>query len=206
MGEWLMTAGGLKQRLVGALVLICAGVVLWSLLFTGPKVREIDRQSQIPTPPEKVVVNVPDPQPRNGEAVNTDLNSEPTVAIPTPAAAATAAVNVNPAASKNPPVAVEPTPALPEQATVRQDARGIPIAWVVVVGSFADQTKANGIVTDLKKRGFKAYADVLKREGRTLYRVSVGPKLEKSQAEKIKQDIDALMKVNASVLKFELPR
>jgi DedD protein len=199
-----MTAGGLKQRLVGALVLICAGVVLWSLLFTGPKVREIDRESQIPTPPEKVVVNVPDPQPRNGEPVNTDLNSEPNVTIPTPTPDTTK--NATAATAKNSTAVIPPTPALPEQATTRQDARGIPIAWVVVVGSFADQTKASGIVADLKKRGFKAYIDALNRDGRTLYRVSIGPKLEKFQADKIKQEIDALMKVNASVLKFEMPR
>lgn len=205
-----MAAGGLKQRLVGALVLVSAGIVLWSLLFTGPKVRQIDRETQIPAAPEKVVVNVPDPQPRSGEPVGTDLNSEPTVSIPTPAASEPAAESKTPA-TENPPATSAPTPsstatpALPEKATDRQDARGIPIAWQVVVGSFSDQSKADGIVVNLKKRGFKAYSDVLQRDGRTLYRVSVGPKLEKSQADTIKQQIDALLKVNSSVRQFDVP-
>lgn len=38
----------MKQRLVGALVLLSLGVVLWSLLFTGNPMRSVDTSSQIP--------------------------------------------------------------------------------------------------------------------------------------------------------------
>ncbi len=40
----------MKQRLVGALVLLSLGVVLWSLLFTGNPMRSVDSNSQIPEP------------------------------------------------------------------------------------------------------------------------------------------------------------
>jgi len=40
----------MKQRLVGALVLLSLGVVLWSLLFTGNPMRSVDTSSQIPEP------------------------------------------------------------------------------------------------------------------------------------------------------------
>jgi DedD protein len=194
----MMAAGAIKQRLVGAVVLICAGVVLWSLLFTGPKVRQIDRESQIPPAPEKVRINVADPQPRNVEPVDTDLASKPQFDMPV-----TDEVAEQAASESAPP---KPAPALPAAATEHQDARGLPIAWVVVVGSFADSAKADGIVQQLQQRGHKAFSEKLSRDGRTLYRVSVGPKLEKSQAEKIKPDIDALLKVNAVVRKFENAR
>lgn len=204
-----MAAGGMKQRLVGAVVLLCAGIVLWSLLFTGPKIRQIDRDSQIPPAPEKIRVTVNDPQPRNVEPANTDLSSPPKFDMPLTDQAATQASGQSSAESSlspAPSAATKPAPTLPEGATEHQDARGLPIAWVVVVGSFADSGKAESIVQQLKQNGHKAFSETLNRDGRTLYRVSVGPKLEKSQAEKIKPEIDALLKVNASVRKFENAR
>ena len=208
-----MAAGGMKQRLVGAVVLLCAGIVLWSLLFTGPKIRQIDRDSQIPPAPEKIRVTVNDPQPRNVEPANTDLSSPPKFDMPVTDQAATQVAEQSAAESSSstalsaaPSAATKPAPTLPEGATEHQDARGLPIAWVVVVGSFADSGKAESIVQQLKQNGHKAFSETLNRDGRTLYRVSVGPKLEKSQAEKIKPEIDALLKVNASVRKFENAR
>lgn len=205
-----MAAGAMKQRLVGAVVLICAGVVLWSLLFTGPKIRQIDRDSQIPPAPEKIRVMVNDPQPRNVEPVDTDLSTPPKFDMPVTDQVAEQAATQPPQdsspSSPAPSTAIKPAPTLPDSATEHQDARGLPIAWVVVVGSFADSGKAESIVQQLKQNGHKAFSETLNRDGRTLYRVSVGPKLEKSQAEKIKPEIDALLKVSASVRKFENAR
>ena len=53
----------MRQRLVGTLVLLCGGVILWSLLFTGPAEYKLDRSSQIP------------PQPR----IETPQESEPRI-------------------------------------------------------------------------------------------------------------------------------
>jgi DedD protein len=194
----MMAAGGLKQRLVGALVLFCAGVVLWSLLFTGPQVRQIDRESQIPAAPEKVQINVPEPEPRNVEPVNTDLASKPKFDLP-----AAEARSADLTDESQPEKAVPETPALPAAATQHQDARGLPVSWVVVVGSFSDAAKAEGIRKDLQKRKYKVFTETLTRDGRTLYRVSIGPKLQKSQAEKVKQEVDALLKVTSSVRQFQ---
>lgn len=193
-----MAAGGLKQRLVGALVLFCAGIVLWSLLFTGPKVRQIDRESQIPPAPEKVLITVPDPQPVRVEPANTDLNSKPKFDI-----SANEMQNAElDAEEKSAPQA----PILPPAATDYQDARGLPISWVVVVGSFSDASKAAGIQKDLQARQYKAFTEMLKRDGRTLYRVSIGPNLQKAQAEKTKHDVDALFKVSAVVKQYQPER
>ncbi len=56
----------LKQRLVGALVLIALGVVFWPVLFVESERGSLDRQSQIEPMPALEDVTIPAPQPLPG--------------------------------------------------------------------------------------------------------------------------------------------
>ena len=55
----------LKQRLVGALVLIALGVVFWPVIFVQSERPALDRSSQVPPMPgmEKTVIETPQPLP-----------------------------------------------------------------------------------------------------------------------------------------------
>ena len=102
-----------------------------------------------------------------------------------------------PAQSKEParqakPV-VDPAPARPA-VVVRQTAPAAGNSgqtsagnsgWVVQLGSFSSQQNAQQLADDVSQRGFSAYLTAVDRSGKKLYRVRVGPKPSRPQAEEL---------------------
>jgi cell division septation protein DedD len=56
-------------------------------------------------------------------------------------------------------------------------------AWVVQIGSFTEQGKANALRDRMRTAGFKAFVEYSKKQAKPMYRVRVGPHLERSHAE-----------------------
>lgn len=71
----------MRQRLVGALVLLCLGVIVWSMLFTGSVDHRVDRETQIPPAPEiEPVLDTPPQRPDGVPSVaDNRLPSQPTL-------------------------------------------------------------------------------------------------------------------------------
>jgi DedD protein len=67
-------------------------------------------------------------------------------------------------------------------------------AWVVQLGSFDVEKNAMGLVERLKQDGYTAFIEPLRDDAKVLYRVRVGPELTKLVAEQIRdklaQDVD----------------
>lgn len=64
--------------------------------------------------------------------------------------------------------------------------------WFIRVGSFGIEANANALRDSLRKQGYPATVDAVSSAGKkSLYRLRVGPELSKSQAEKIRQKMDA---------------
>lgn len=218
----------MKQRLVGALVLLSLGVVLWSLLFTGNPMRSVDTNSQIPEPmridaeppqaparpagvselsaswvpePSAEEVSAESSRPRDEPAeqpVRAEA-SEPAESKPEPPAHAKpkSAVEAKPDTAKTvQKKAAEKPPALDEQ-------RILPVAWVVQVASFRSEDSADGLKKKLQLRGYKAYVEKQSLSGRPLYRVLVGPKLNQSQAETIRDEIETEFRLKGLVMRFK---
>jgi DedD protein len=70
----------------------------------------------------------------------------------------------------------EPAPAAP--------ARG---GWAVQVGAFGTSGAATKLVTQLERDGYRAYVAPVKRDGKTLHRVRVGPEPDRSAADRLAQ-------------------
>ncbi len=62
-------------------------------------------------------------------------------------------------------------------------------AWALQLGSFAQEKNAEAMRDDLRAKGYAGYVDVLKKPGRIIYRVRIGPELDKQQVEKLKAEI-----------------
>jgi DedD protein len=71
-----------------------------------------------------------------------------------------------------------------------QDARGL-TAWVVQIGSFSSQANADRLVKKLRDAGYPAFVEPVKQGGEQVYRVRVGPELQRSDAQALR---DKLMK------------
>lgn len=156
----------LRERLVGAAVLISLAVIFLPELLRPPPDR----------PAEGIDLRMP-PAP--------EITALPPPAEPVPV-----------------PQRVEPEPeqlAEPRDDTLEPDVpaeAGAPLevprdlsGWVVQVGAFAQQANALRLRDELRAKGFSAYVDDLVGQNRTLYRVRVGPELQRSRAEASLADI-----------------
>lgn len=210
----------MRQRLVGALVLLCGGVILWSLLFTGPAAYKLDRDTQIPDAP--LVDPVIDTAPQKPEGVPSAdtllVPSQPLLPvsdddrgagvkaeaanIPDPADAPSKTarqVETKPVVKKEAVVKSAPTPVKAE----KLDGSGLPAAWVVQVGVFGNQANAEGLKKSLQGAGYKAFVDTIQRNSKPLYRVLVGPVISNEKAESQRAAINRKFNVKSIVNRFE---
>lgn len=67
------------------------------------------------------------------------------------------------------------------------DQAGIAVAWTLQVGAFEASKNAIAFRDSLREQGFKAY--ILKNGAGTLDRVYVGPMIQRSKAEQIKEKL-----------------
>lgn len=207
----------MRQRLVGTLVLLCGGVILWTALFTGPAEYKLDRDSQLPPAPEITPVIALQPQRPIGVPSANEVWVPPQKNLPVsdrvekPAAkpraekkpVAVAAVPEKQVAKPKP----KPKPkATPKPKTVEKpalDKKGLPTAWVVQVGSFSKKANANTLKNRLQKAGYKAYVQQGKNTRGVLYRVLVGPLLSKPLALEQQAKINKSFKLKSLVNRFE---
>lgn len=221
----------MRQRLVGTLVLLCGGVILWSLLFTGPAEYKLDRSTQLPPEPRIEVpqitepaepVGVPSaaapivsPQPVIQPAEPETPPSEPSKTLASEggrfngegvkAAAAppqrepSSAAKAKPANNSKPVEKVKTAP----PAEPSKEARGLPAAWVIQCASFSQPANANKMVERLRAGGYKAYSESLQRGDKTLYRVLVGPALNRERAESLQAEINRRFGLKSILSRFE---
>ncbi len=174
----------LKQRLVGALVLIALGVVFWPVIFVQSERPALDRSSQLPPMPglEKTVIETPQPLP----------DIDPVAAVEEIALHdAPPQARDSDAGNESSP---EPRPTL--------DENGIPVAWVLQVASVSKREKAEALREELIGQGYKAYTRIVRHDNEVLHRVYVGPVFERQKLQQAKQDVDGRLKVNAIIARY----
>jgi DedD protein len=179
---------GLKERLVGAAVLVAIGVWLIPWVLDGPEnpVETGSASLQLPAAEEPVPMRTQTL--RLGAAEEEPAaagGSTPEPAAPAPVAAAapaepTAPPPSAPAVARTP----EPPPAATAVAATRPAAA--PAAngdWVVQLGSFSGEENARRLAQRAGTFGYKAGISSYRSGGRTMYRVRVGPYESRGQAD-----------------------
>lgn len=174
---------GLKKRLIGATVLVSLVVIFVPMLLEHEPVLEQEiEQSNIPPPPVGEFNSRIIPQ-----------RSEPpkiTPRVAEPIVRGTDAVSNRPAP---PPAATTEKP--PVEAVATREGLS---AWVVQVGSFSQRENAENLVERLRGKSFAVDMEQVSIKGKTLYRVMVGPEVDRKQAEMI------LARVNKEVAPLKL--
>jgi DedD protein len=164
-----------RERLVGALVLVAIVVLLVPAILTGrgnapsePPAQPTRRQ-ELPlgaVPEQEEQVLVPEPvvdEPASGQPAESATPANPGGE---PQAAATRPADRAP--NPSPPDVVAQTP-----------------AWAVQLGAFSNRGKAEQLVADLRKRRYAAFLLEYRASGQVLYRVRVGPEQDRARAEQI---------------------
>ncbi|MFJ3073301.1 SPOR domain-containing protein [Pseudomonas sp. NPDC087029] len=218
---------GMKQRMVGALVLVALAVIFLPMLFTREdemrQVRvEAPQAPAMPSLPEVKVdpVAVPEPQPLPEEpqqppvVVNessapvatpsqpitpspqtqaqAQVQPKPQTPVPTPAPAAKA--ETRPAAT--------PAPAATASAPSKIDANGLPVSWSIQLASLSNRAGAESLQKTLRSQGYNAYI----RSAGGLNRVYVGPLIERSEAERLRDVINRQQNLKGIVVRFQPER
>ncbi|WP_412851617.1 SPOR domain-containing protein [Ectothiorhodospira shaposhnikovii] len=175
----------LKQRLVGAAVLVALAVIFLPMLLDGAG-REARLSLSEPVPPEPVFER-PVPAPIQEQRLAAAPQAPPVVReSPMPS---TPPPQPRPQARSVPEsVPTPPPPAEPRSpVAARSPEPGTPVAggWVVQVGSFGQEANARGEADRLRRAGFPAFVERTSADGRVLYRVKVGPELERHAAQSL---------------------
>ena len=179
----------LKQRLVGAVVLVSLAIIFIPMMLDGGERSSMPMfGSNIPEKPDYRFEPLDIPlQPV------TPIAEDRPVLIDKPEPAPQPAVAVRPKPLTKPapvPTRPEPVPAVPEAQE----------AWVVQVGSFSQSGNALALRDKLRAKGFTAFVEKLKTGGSTVYRVRIGPELKRENAEKALQRLQKEMQMKGIVM------
>lgn len=179
---------GFRQRLVGAVVLICLGLILWPVIFTDGGGIEVDRSSRIPSAPsfEKYTLIEPQ-QPENVLPITRYHEQADLMQGPPP--------ETRPA----PPEPIKPNTIKPEPQLTKQ---GLPIYWALQVASFKQDQRAKKLKKALIGQGYKVLTRSVKTPLGQAIRVYVGPKIDRSVLKKQQVKIDAAFNVKSMIVRF----
>ncbi len=204
----------LKQRLVGAVVLISLAVIFIPMLLSGRGGYErLITSSNIPPEPEagRRVIEIPlrevPPRPEK-KPVTTVVVDEYTKELPKnfkparkppeeKAAAQAPAPEEKPATPAKPPARKEVTS--PPAARQASGDEGVPQAWVVQMGSFSDKANAMALRNRIRGKKYPAYVEAVTTPQGTIYRVRVGPERSRAGAEALQRKLRKAFNLNGMV-------
>lgn len=197
----------IKQRLVGSVILLALGTVFWPIVFVEPESPITISVEPIPAPP--IVDQTPLPEPASPKALVL-------AAVPEPEALDQAEqIEVDMATQEREGDTIISVEALPEKGQLEtlatrdqkptvtlRDNAGFANAWALQVVSVAAEARAEQLVSDLVAKGYEAYHQRFDSADKSVWRVQIGPVIERNKLLALKPEIDASLKVNARVVKY----
>ena len=170
----------LKERLVGAMVLVVLGVLLIPVFLDGgSKPGRVQRTLELPADTGIEM-----------QTRNIDLDRRKPAASPAPS-------EVQPEARTPPPVVKkeQTTPAAagtPGKLTVAATPKAtVTGQWAVQLGSFGDRGNAERLAQSVNAQGYTAFVARFDEQGKALHRVRVGPASTRGQAESLAKRLAA---------------
>lgn len=172
----------LKQRLVGAAVLVSLAVVFLPIVLDGPHgtATELDERPVPPKPSEflspaqpmaELGAIDPQPEPRRRDSVPAPRSERPSEASES---------------------------RVPGGSASKKDLK----AWAIQVGSFTSEKNAEKLQADLRAKGFPAFVEQASGDGSVVYRVRVGPELLRKRVDAMRAEIEDSFKLKTLVVHY----
>lgn len=196
---------GLLQRMVGALVLIALAVIFVPMLFN----REDDLRHvtvdapTIPAAPapaeiEMQEVEVPEPasEPEGFEIIEEGAEAEAASPV-----GEQVSEPIVPVAPSEPAPAAQPPVEQPQAAKdePRLDNDNLPVSWSIQLASLSNRASAESLQQTLRSQGYNAYI----RTADGMNRVFVGPLVERSEANRLRDVLQRQQKLDGFVVRFK---
>lgn len=212
---------GLKQRIIGALVLVSLAVIFVPMLFDEPHSERTSNSIKIPEEPPFPEVDAPEPPEADAPAYRLEETDEPepvadrdSQQVQRVEEPVEQAPEPQPEPEPEPetaqedpvsqPVADESRPEQeddeePQQAGSAEYAGSLEGAWVVQLGSFGSADNARNLRNKVRDTGYSSHLQEIQRGDATLTRVFSGPFAEKAEAERAKKALDREFGLNSLV-------
>jgi DedD protein len=172
----------LKQRLLGGAVLVALIVIFVPMLIDEPVDSRVVADHRIPVKPailEKPIPKILPPELPSAPTADTTITEPPPMPEP-------------------PSQPVKPT----VTHSTTQAERSSPTSWMIQVASLTVRENATKLVKDLKKADMPAQMESVKVDGKTHYRVRVGPEVDFKTAERMADKIKKDFKLAPKVLRY----
>lgn len=219
----------LKQRLVGAAVLVSLAILIVPVLLDGGyREAAAPRRDMAPMPQDQFEDVVPPLPPDVQQSLDRGIEATPealsasaqqsasSLDVPPPvedytpppdvppvAELAPAAPPVAPAtpAPAPPPVA---RPAAPASVAAAPPAAAPPRAeqWTVQLGSFASRANAESLLGRVKATGVDGFILPLTEQGKTSFRVRAGPVAGRAAADRLRQDLERTQAIRGMLVRY----
>lgn len=216
----------LKERLVGAAVVVITAVIFIPMILTGPIDSGVITKTNIPERPienfsSKLIPLTESLNPPSTERYQEDIVDDGSD-IRNSAEEETAAVPINTISGiksedhfSKLKEATTLSELITEKATSPQTTKKVVpsprsiknrqvglTAWVIQLGSFSSKVNAEKLNLDLRKSGFPAFVEPLTRNNKTTYRVRVGPELLRLDAERLLKKMKTEMKLQGIIVSY----
>jgi DedD protein len=179
----------LKERIIGAIVLVLFVVLVVPVFLDGPTnrgemiIENVSLPGQADQATQTIVLDRDRTEPVPAATNNSlPVNSEPqTRQVVTP-------VQEKPAPSPPPQQQAEPETVPAQVAASTAPEKRAPAAsttgmWAVQLGSFGEQARAEKLAAELRKQGFAAFLSQFSNSSGELHRVRIGPQKDRESAE-----------------------
>jgi DedD protein len=166
----------LKQRMIGAAVLVALVVIFVPMLIDEPEESKFITEHKIPQKPPALIKPTPQILPPEPKA------AEVPVEVPKP-----------------PP---EPIAKVEKKPSPEKTERKSPTSWMVQVASLTVKKNAEKLVSDLRKADMPAHLERVSVDGKQHFRIRVGPVVGLKTAEKMAQNIKHDFKLSPKVLRY----
>ena len=198
----------LKQRLIGAVVLVSLAVIFIPIILEGPDDEWTPRSHSLPDKPQldyraDMELVLPPPVQVDEQPDTTEVEVEETPLTGEQSVTKTIKPVAAPPASASKPAKSETTTrplAKPElsAAALSKSLKG----WFVQVGSFGQEMNAKGLQDRLVASGFKAKLQEIEIGNKRAYRVLVGPSATRADAEKQAASLKSGQQLKGMVVEY----
>jgi|AntRauTorcE11898_2_1112593.scaffolds.fasta_scaffold18702_2 DedD protein len=195
---------GLKQRIIGALVLVSLAVIFVPMMFDEPHSERETSTIQIPEEPPFPEVEMPEPETTEPpeyriEEMDPAVVGDSVAEAPEPPETTETAGSSQPTEPAGAAEAPQPEQSEQNESVSAEFTRSLEGAWVVQLGSFGSDENATRLRDQVRDRGYSSHLQRVARGDTELTRVFSGPFAEKAEAEKAKQVLDTAFGLNSLV-------
>lgn len=195
------TVDGLKQRVVGAFVILSLGIIFLPMIFNEPHVDSAQVIEAVPPKPDFKTVIIEAPKRPSFDQLHVDPLDSKVKTKPT--TTATREKTLKSPAKVQTIVAAQATSKVKKRSSKVSHLPIFKNVWMVQLGTFANQNNAYRLRDKLRREGFDGHTKNVKLNGKPVVRVFTGPFASKKEAKRIKSRLDDKFKVKSQLIFFD---